>query len=437
MKKHKILMAPMEICGIMLKLHSEFEAKGIPHDFLTFYEYMPAGENIKAYESKKLKKYYRIVEKCRKYRSQNRTMIVRLLQIPEMIQVLKIFIDSLLHYDTFIFFFGIGLFYCTHYLRYIEELEFFLYKLFRKRVVMIYFGSDSRPPYCGIFEGNTEQLYEQTKNKAKMVHMHEKYTTIIGNPAASQFHTKPFIAYSAIFPIIGEDEIIEKDRISEKENMIVLHAPSRQRWKGTEEVREGIEKLKEKGESFDYIELSGVPHEEVIKAIQNADVIVDQLYSDVPMAMFATEGAVNEKPVIVCGYYAEYCEKEQEITAPVCFISQKQWEKELQRLIHNKEERQRIGQAEKEYVINNYLACHVVERLLRVIDGEIPEDWIFDPQKSGYIWGACNKKSEVCQKVVALVDAYGLEALCINKKSKLLNRYKKLYFYAKRKGLGR
>lgn len=42
----------------------------------------------------------------------------------------------------------------------------------------------------------------------------------------------------------------------------------------------------------------------VLQELQQCDFVIDELYSDVPLAMLATEAAIFGKPVIVGGYYS-------------------------------------------------------------------------------------------------------------------------------------
>ena len=65
----------------------------------------------------------------------------------QMWDILYIFFYVLFKYDLFIYIFGHGMFFYNKYLSRIEELEFFLLKIFRKRIVMWLCGSDSRAPY--------------------------------------------------------------------------------------------------------------------------------------------------------------------------------------------------------------------------------------------------------------------------------------------------
>jgi glycosyltransferase involved in cell wall biosynthesis len=57
----------------------------------------------------------------------------------------------------------------------------------------------------------------------------------------------------------------------------VLHVPSRRGTKGTELLLPVIERLRAEGLAFDFRLLEGVPHEEAKRAVQAADIVVDNL----------------------------------------------------------------------------------------------------------------------------------------------------------------
>src|SRR6185295_19709065 len=90
--------------------------------------------------------------------------------------------------------------------------------------------------------------------------------------------------------------------ITKAGSLRILHAPSLPAAKGTPQIRMVIDKLHERGFEFEYIEVIGKPHGEVIRELAACDFVIDQIYSDTPMPGFATEAAFMAKPAIVGGY---------------------------------------------------------------------------------------------------------------------------------------
>lgn len=59
----------------------------------------------------------------------------------------------------------------------------------------------------------------------------------------------------------------------------IVHAPSSPSNKGTPLVREAIEKLRAEGYVFEYTELIGMPHSEVIRHMSESHIVMNQFYS--------------------------------------------------------------------------------------------------------------------------------------------------------------
>jgi glycosyltransferase involved in cell wall biosynthesis len=57
----------------------------------------------------------------------------------------------------------------------------------------------------------------------------------------------------------------------------IAHAPSSPLLKGTAYVREAIASLQAVGEPIDFVELTGMPHADILKAIAASDFVIDQL----------------------------------------------------------------------------------------------------------------------------------------------------------------
>jgi hypothetical protein len=65
--------------------------------------------------------------------------------------------------------------------------------------------------------------------------------------------------------------------VSGRDVPVVVHAPSKREIKGTTEILATLEKLKAEGISFTLKLLEGLPNEEVIRQLVDADVVVDEL----------------------------------------------------------------------------------------------------------------------------------------------------------------
>lgn len=431
-KQRKIFLGVQEIAGIMERLNNAFHEKGIISDFYCMDKYRFTAENKEKDNINLLKKYYIHSEK----RIQATKEVERnWWYFLQMWDILCIFFYVLFRYDDFIFIFGHGMFFYNKYLSKIEELEFFLLKLFRKRIVMWLCGSDSRAPYCDAYlyscSCQVDKVLNATRKRLKRIKMLERYMMLIDNPASSYFHSKPYLIFNCIgIPIDNKEKVNINKKSNEK--ITVLHVPSNQKIKGTENIRKIISEIKNEGYEIEYKEVSGLPHRIVLEKIAISDVAVDQLYSDTPMAGFAAEAGINGIPVIVGGYYAEdYKKILPQPIAPTVYCKPEELKENLIYLLEHEEERKRIGEEEKKYIEDNCLATTVANKFLKIFDNSYPEEWIFNPNDNDYIWGCGVDKKLVTDSIVKLIDTYGPDSLCLDENSSLYKKYIQLYKEAK------
>ncbi len=426
--KKSIFLGTTEICHIMLKLHRELDKEGIRNGLYIFYDFPYSKDEKLETHQKELDAYHWIYEKCYKYIDKNVIWKARILQVVEMSILLWFYIKMLLRYNTFIFMYGHGIFKSSRYLKKVEELEFIIYKMLRKKVIMIYVGTDARPP-CNSpkFEGNVHDLYDETLRISNRVRMIEKYCTVISAISTSAFLNHPFIIYNAVFPIIDNADISKKSK-EEHDKIVILHAPSHYIAKGTSEIRRTIERLKQRGCQIDYIEMNGFSHKEVIDTLRMSDVVIDQINASEPTSTLSSEACANGVPVIICGNYQEYYELVPEYTiAPICYWENDRLEDNLYELINDKDRRIEIGRKEEEFILSRHTPKDVVKRLLAIIDGNVDEEWCFCPKKDAHLPGTGITEDEIGKRVVALVDTYGAKALRIRKDHALYKEYQRVY----------
>ncbi len=125
----------------------------------------------------------------------------------------------------------------------------------------------------------------------------------VGDSELAQFLPKPPFVTPRIY--LSEEEnvsgfFLKEEKYSEsilKTNKLrVVHAPSNPLVKGSRYVSQAVDKLKRDGFDIELKMLSGVSHEEVIKAIKESDLLIDQLHIGAP-GVFTLEGWRYGKPV--------------------------------------------------------------------------------------------------------------------------------------------
>ena len=82
-----------------------------------------------------------------------------------------------------------------------------------------------------------------------------------------------------------------------KDVIRILHAPNHKEIKGTKFIERAINELRDNGYQIEYIFKQGLPNDELIKLIQTADIVIDQLIMGWH-GMFALEAMAAGKPTI-------------------------------------------------------------------------------------------------------------------------------------------
>lgn len=304
-------------------------------------------------------------------------------------------------------------------------LDIKLLKLFRKKVIVIFQGSDSRPPFMRpILDGESpEDLRRLTREtKARVDHAWSFADVIIDNPLASHNHARRCCLYQVVGIVIDEEKL-QPGRAAEAANELdnqdgvrILHAPSSPKLKGTDRIRTCISGLREKGYQIDYVEISGRPNHEVLQEIVRSDIVIDELYSDLHGAVFATEACAFGKPVIVCGYGKKHLDRfvPESMSLPTVFVASQEFEVGLERLINDQDRWSQVGDAAAEFFSEFASGGRAAERLLTIATGEAPAEWFFDPLEVVYVEGVGAEKTKIAANIAKLVDAYGQDALLLD-----------------------
>lgn len=221
-----------------------------------------------------------------------------------------------------------------------QTLQFPILKLFGKKSVMHYLGSDIR--------GKTrEQLAYGKKAGAEIV---GSYDALRWVPEAEVI--PPGIDLSRIDPVAPRD----------RERPLIVHAPSSRRRKGTEHVVAAVEGL-----DADLEIVEGLHHDEALARYRGADIVVDQLNAGW-YGLFAIECMALGKPVVAF-LHDEAVRRTGEaygMEVPIVSASAETLRERLRPLVADAAERRRIGAASRAYVERVHDVERVADRLLDV-----------------------------------------------------------------------
>lgn len=344
--------------------------------------------------------------------------MLKFLLIPSVV-LLKVLILSyvIFRYDVFIL--------NSH--AYFNFYELAVLKFFRKKIIFVCLGTESRPLYMsGNFimsryikngKWQYEKCFEEVEKQKRQMERIEKYAdVVINHPPTALFHSKPFITWLQIGFPCGDIPSHPVAREERSRIVKILHAPSNAVSKGTAEIEAMVMKLKDQGYPVEFIRLENVPNEKVIEIIKECDIVVDELYSDIPLGGLGTEASAAGKPVLSAGYYAQciHLEHPDEIVPPSCFCHPDYLESELIRLVTDRTKRLETGAIAADFVQKNWTNKAVAKKYLQIIRGEVPANWYFQPENIKCVHGYGMQEDRLKKFIHGYVEAKGEDALFLN-----------------------
>lgn len=414
----RIFIGPTEIAGIGSSLRDGFVGLGLHCDVVTAtpHRFSYGAENG---QSILIRAWQWVSTKIRNSRSSRFKKLP--LYLARFALRWAVVAKCLCSYDVFIFVSGLTL---TD-----SELELRLLRAFKKKVIFWYVGSDARPPYMsgGKFQPPFcadvgDKVYFETRKVARLISLHEKYAqAIITSPTIAQFNTRRLVNWFAVgIPRIIPEHFGNKKNAS-KSSLRALHSPSKPVLKGTSLIKQAVSNLNTKGVNIELILIEGMPNSVVLDEIAKCDFVIDQMYSDQPLATFAVEAAHFGKPAVVGGYFAEVIESylNPEFVGPSEFVTPANLEMAIERLATDQSYRMELGSRAKQFVDDRWTSRAVAERFVKILSGTAPEEWYFDPRDTTYTDGCGLSRESTAVLIREVVGRHGASALMVDDKPEL------------------
>ena len=292
------------------------------------------------------------------------------------------------------------------------------------RLVFVYHGSDARPPYLdgpflhgmqGAIDGVL--LARVASQRCRRIRWQERWAhAVICQPETSQFFTRPSIPYLAIgvpcldLPQPNSAMVPGPPAASDPGNrpVLAIHCPSNPAVKGTPKILESLAALAADGQAIRLEIITNRPNSEVRAAIARADLVIDQIYSDTPMAGLATEAAWLGKACIVCGY-ADW--RPAHLSAQQIPPTLRGRPDELPTLIGRVLEEPglvvRIGNEARDFVRSQWSTRAVAERFARIISDPNPGNDGFPRVSSNYLLGCGAHRTVIAQAIASILASVG------------------------------
>ena len=302
-----------------------------------------------------------------------------------------------------------------------------LFRLLNKKVVMIYHGSDSRPPfldgtqmqrYANLSDDGWVKLVKKCQRQVRMIETKVNY--VVNLPASGQFLSRPAVSFLSLGVPCRTDRVKPQSITGSNSGgeVRILHCPSNPEAKGTPFVRDIISNLQACGHKIKYVELHNQPNRVVHEELDKCDFVIDQTYSDTPLAGFATEAALHGKPVVVAGYcMTETASLHTRVQLPPsCYCHPSQLEQEVKQMVVDVGLRERIGRDARSFVDVNWTHLAVAGRLLEILRKGPRDEWLFDPGRVTSPGVAAASEEKVAKLLRRIIAAGGEGALCADDK---------------------
>lgn len=166
--------------------------------------------------------------------------------------------------------------------------EFYILKQFKRKIILMYCGSEIRSPLLSInytnsigidnFNNYLENNYFidiKVKEEARLA---DKYADLIFSQKVDQISYIKKEVYDFPYMFSYSDFSFNTNKFDLKTPIVIVHAPSSPIIKGTQLVRAAIKKLKLLGYEFEYIELINKPNQEVKNVLERSHIVLNQFY---------------------------------------------------------------------------------------------------------------------------------------------------------------
>lgn len=154
-----------------------------------------------------------------------------------------------------------------------------IYRILGKKVFFTFHGTDVR--IRRIHEQVNPWSYYRFSDIPADDDRTEKVIEICRTYADRLFVTsvdyRHFVPDAEVLPRVIDLAAWPEQSSTQRDVPVVLHVPSRRGTKGTDLILAGLERLRARGVPFEHHLLEGVPHDEAMRAISDADVVIDNV----------------------------------------------------------------------------------------------------------------------------------------------------------------
>ena len=256
---------------------------------------------------------------------------------------LLVLLSSLFAFDVFHFQYGKTLF--------LSSRDLSILKLFKKKILMHFHGSEIRNPQYLIAKGESSSVVPSimTSEQTSKLNFFRKYIDrfIVSTPDLLELVPKAIYLPNSV----GEEWFSHRKPTKEDDEFVVVHAPTSRAVKGTEFVISACANLKKRGYNIELKLVENVSNREIRELYEQADVFVDQLLIGW-YGVAAIENMALGNPVI--SYIKPELNKKYAPDLPIIQANKDNIEEVLESLLGDRKILVKIGTASKEYAKKNH-----------------------------------------------------------------------------------
>jgi hypothetical protein len=417
-RRHRVFLGTIEIAGYYARLQRGLSAIGT-HAEACFFEPHPFG-----YEGDAARGLHALIRHASSRRSRSTGLVRASWLVVRTVLATLLLGQAIARFDTFVFGFGSSLL--------PWNLDLPILRLFRKRIIVnMAHGSELRPPYIdGALQtadgeplGGAAFIHRRCGIVASRMRRIERWADyIIGAPFSStQFARRRLVNHFAIGVPVEPIPAPEGPATPASPRVRILHSPSHPAVKGSGRIRDVVDDLRRRGHAIDYVEISGRSNDEVLDEIACCDFVIDQIYSDTPMAGFAAEAACFAKPAVVGGYRLD--ELAEHLPGggfpPTALCHPDDLGAQVHRLIVDRDHRLALGASAQRFVRTHWAAVAVAERYVALMEDRVPDSWWLEPKSVNYVEGCGQPTARSRQIIRDLVEQHGVAALRLSHRPEL------------------
>jgi hypothetical protein len=209
------------------------------------------------------------------------------------------------------------------------------------------------------------------------------------------------------------------------EKTLILHAPSNRLAKGTDLIEAVIGQLQSEGCPIEYMSLGRVSNAEVLRAISLCDLVIDQVYSDVPTPTMTLEACLMGKPVIVGGFNLDHFSDYfgGDLMKAIRLCRPEELRENVMNLVGRPEMLVEMSTRAKAFADEFCDPSRVAKNYLRLIAGDVPENWFFDPASVDYPWGVGQSQAETLENIKGMISMSGRSVLGLELRPRIWTAY--------------